>query len=155
MRYSFLPAGSPGPPESCLFEPLCSNADLSASRPGSGAYPLDPGPGRPGRRSGISPTVRGSYVPISAAVKLAVGSFLSDDRSDPGRPAVLAPVFLADVDRDSLVGIALLFQLRFFTTALPRFESAVLPPDTGATSFSCPGPAHLSASCVCRFSSRP
>jgi len=88
-------------------------------------------------------------------VKLAVGSFLSDDRSDLGRPAVLPLVFFADMDRDPLECIALLFQLSFCTAAAPLLKPALAITDASPAPLSCPDPAHLSASYVCRFSSRP
>ncbi len=83
--------------------------------------------------------MRRPYIPVGAAVKLAVGSFLSDDRSDPGRPAVLPLILFADVDRDSLIGVALLFQLRFCPTAAPPLESAFAIAYAGPLSFFRPG----------------
>ncbi len=68
----------------------------------------------------------------------------ADDRSDLARPAVLPDVLLADVDRDPLVCITLLFELRLFTAALPGFEGPVCTSDAGLLSFFCPDSSHNS-----------
>jgi hypothetical protein len=68
-------------------------------------------------------------------VVLSIQSLCSDDRSYPGRPAVLPDIFLADMDRDALKSILLLFQLRFCPAPPPTLKPSFAIPDTGPLSF--------------------
>ncbi len=66
------------------------------------------------------------------------------DRADACRPAVLSLVLFADMDRNTLIIIALLFKLCFCPAALPFFKRTVFAADKFRLSFFCPF-SHFSA----------
>jgi len=76
-------------------------------------------------------------------VVAAIFSFFANDRFSPGRPAALPLVLFADMHRDSLITVTLLFELRFCPTAPPLLKAAASIADTSAFSFWRPSP-HLS-----------
>jgi len=77
-------------------------------------------------------------IPKRAAMIATIGPFSSDDRSESSRPTFLSLILFADMDRDSLVGVMLLFQLRFCPTAAPLFKPALAVAYAGPLSFCCP-----------------
>ena len=66
----------------------------------------------------------------------------ADDRSDLRRPAVLPDILFADVNRDPLVSVAFLFELRFCFAAAPPFESSISSTDASSLSFFGPDSSH-------------
>lgn len=115
---------------------------MSSPWPGPPAELPDSCSARLVRAAGVTPTVFRPDVPVSPLVIVSIFPFFADDRSDLTRPAVLPDIFLADVDRDPLECVPLLFELRFLTAALPDFERPVFAADAGPLSFFGPDSSH-------------
>jgi len=73
-------------------------------------------------------------------VVLTILSLFAHDIAYPGRPAFLPGKLFADMDRDPLETVALLFQLRLGPAAPPLFEPAASIAYAGSFSFFCPSP---------------
>lgn len=72
----------------------------------------------------------------------SIFSLFADDRPDLPRPAVLPDVLFADMHRDPLVSVPLLFELSFRSTAAPLFEGPIFAADAGPLSFFGPDSSH-------------
>lgn len=123
------------------------------ARPGPFAYLFYPGTGWPIRAASVPPAVTSSAVPVSTSMILTIFSFFPNDRSYTGRPAVLPGILFADMNRDTLISILFLFELRLCSTAGPFFKTAFFVADQSARSFF--GPASHLASAFFRLTDSP